>query len=79
MFVFIVLFVGFLFLMIREQSAAAVLTITLIGCTFGSLLAFFVGAVVGLLYGLVDTVLLGLSGWLFQWVAAADGSSAGGA
>lgn len=78
-YVFIVLLVGFLFFTIREQRVASVLAIALIGSTVGSLLAFFIGALVGLLYGLVDAMLFGFSAWLFNWVVAPDGSSAGGA
>jgi hypothetical protein len=65
LYVFIALFAGVLFLVIREPGAP-VLAVLLIGC-IGSLVAFVIGGLAGLLYGLVDAGLLGISAALFRW------------
>jgi hypothetical protein len=75
LYVFVVLFLGLLFFIIREQRVASVLGIALIGSTLGGLVAYVIGGLVGLLYGLVDAMLFGVSARLFRWVAAPDGPS----
>ena len=67
LYVFIALFAGFLFVVIREPIVGSVLAVFLIGSTIGSLFAFVIGGLVGLLYGLVDAALLGFSAALFRW------------
>ena len=49
----------------RPGSVLAVILVLFLATVLGSLLAFTVGAVVGLCYGLIDAVLLRLSAWLF--------------
>ena len=67
LYVFFVLFAGFLVVVIREPRGGSVLAVFLIGSIVGSLLAFVIGGLVGLLYGLVDAALLGFSAALVRW------------
>lgn len=67
LYLFAVLFAGLLFPIVTQQREAPLLLIVLFGSTCGSLLAFVVGGAVGLLYGLIEALLLGLSAALLRW------------
>jgi hypothetical protein len=72
LYVFIVLLAGLLFVIVREPLVGSVPAVFLIVSTIGSLAAFVIGGLVGLLYGLVDAALLRIGAALFRWAAGSS-------
>ena len=64
-----VLVVGFFATVVRTQglSAVSALPVVFFGLVLGGAIAFATGAVAGLLYGVVDLIVLLVSGALLRW------------
>ena len=67
------LLVGLILISFRELGSS-VLFLLASGLTIGSLLAFTIGSVVGLLYGFLDGILLRLGAILFHWAETSEDS-----
>jgi hypothetical protein len=72
------LLVGLVFAVVGGARGVPLLLVLFLESVIAGLLAFTVGAVVGLLYGLTDALLLMFSATLFRWTEVNVRSGAGG-
>jgi hypothetical protein len=72
LYVFAALVLGFLAASISTQGPEAlrVIPVFAIGSVFGGTVAFTIGAIAGLLYGVVEVLLLGACGRLYRWATS---------